>query len=311
MSFTVFMIDGGAGRAIAAIPALLKYHRLNPDDDFKVLVHGWDTLYWGIQELQDRTFNPTNKGTFENVILGCKRIVSPEPYRYPSYFTQKKSLSETFDEIINETNDHSDLIIPTLVTSKGEEKMASNIIMEAKKKQKKEFTIVIQPYGRGARVDNGHVMDDGSRSFDPDTYLLLAKKLATKYNLIYFGEKQFAIDQDTYTHKVELDLRGWAALIQSSDYFIGCDSVGQYMARCFDIPGTVVFGSTYPINTSFPNHFQIIQKEGAKKYAPIRLVDLDCHLADRYNDKLMDFEESEVQEIFLKIVKDIEAKVKK
>jgi hypothetical protein len=310
MSFTVFMIDGGAGRALAAIPSLLKYHRLNPDDDFKVLVHGWDTLYWGIQELQDRTFNPTNKGTFENIILGCKRIVSPEPYRQPSYFTQKKSLAEAFDEIINETNDHSDLGAPKIVTSKGEEKMAANILVDVKKQQKKDLTIIIQPYGRGARVDNGHVMDDGSRSLDPDTYLLLAKKLATKYNLVYFGEKQFSVDQDTYTHKLELDLRGWAALIQSADYFVGCDSVGQYMARCFNKPGTVIYGSTFPINTSFPNHFQIIEKEGVKKYAPIRLVDLDCHLADRMNDTLMDFTPDEVQDMFLKIVKDIESKVK-
>ena len=36
---TVFIIDGGAGRAIAAIPALLKYHRLNPKKDFRILIH--------------------------------------------------------------------------------------------------------------------------------------------------------------------------------------------------------------------------------------------------------------------------------
>jgi hypothetical protein len=310
MAYTVFNIDGGAGRAIAAIPSLLKYHRKNPNDDFKIIVHGWDTLYWSIPELQDRTFNPQNKGTFENIILGCDRFISPEPYRQPSYFKQKKSLVEVFDEIINETNDHSDLGDPIMVTSKMEEKMAGNIINDVKAKQKKNITVVIQPYGRGAKVDNGHVIDEASRSLDPDTYLLLAKKLATKYNLIYFGEKQFAIDQDTYTHKMEIDLRGWASVIQSADYFVGCDSVGQYMAKCFNKPGTVIFGSTFPINTSFPKHFQIIEKPGVKKYAPIRITEIDCHLADRMNDTLMDFTEEEVHEIFLKIVKDIENKVK-
>jgi len=310
MSYTVFSIDGGAGRAIAAIPALIKYHYKNPNDDFKILVHGWDTLYWGIPELQDRTFNPDNKGTFENIVLNCNRVVTPEPYKLPSYFKQKKSLGEAFDEIINETDDHSDLDKPTMVTTKMEEKMASNIISEVKNKQKKELTVVIQPYGRGAKVDNGHVIDEASRSLDPDAYLLLAKKLATKYNLIYFGERQFAIEQDTYTHKMEMDLRGWASIIQSSDYFVGCDSVGQYMARCFNKPGTVIFGSTFPINTSFPNHFQIIEKPGIKKYSPIRLVGLDCHLADRMNDTLMDFTDDEIHDIFLKIVKDIENKVK-
>ena len=38
----VFWIDGGAGRVIAAIPALIKYSRLNPNKDWVVLVAGFD-----------------------------------------------------------------------------------------------------------------------------------------------------------------------------------------------------------------------------------------------------------------------------
>ena len=38
---TTFLLSGGAGRIIAAIPALEKYHRLNPDDDFRVVIYGW------------------------------------------------------------------------------------------------------------------------------------------------------------------------------------------------------------------------------------------------------------------------------
>ena len=53
---TVFVIDGGAGRAVSAIPALLKYQFKNPQDDFKICVYGWDSLLWGIPEIQDRVF---------------------------------------------------------------------------------------------------------------------------------------------------------------------------------------------------------------------------------------------------------------
>jgi ADP-heptose:LPS heptosyltransferase len=101
------------------------------------------------------------------------------------------------------------------------------------------------------------------------------------------------------------------SVIESADYFIGCDSVGQHMARAFNKPGTVIFGSTFPINTSYPDFFQIIEKPGQKKYSPIRVCGLDGHLADRYNDKLMDFTEDEIHDMFLKIVRDIETKVKK
>ena len=62
MSGTIFYIDGGAGRVIAAIPALLKYARLNPDKEWSVIIPAWDNLLWSIPELQDRTYGADTKG---------------------------------------------------------------------------------------------------------------------------------------------------------------------------------------------------------------------------------------------------------
>lgn len=177
--------------------------------------------------------------------------------------------------------------------------------------QKKQKTIVIQPYGRSARVDRGDIIDDSSRGLDSRTYIKLAKKLSTKYNLILFAEKQFHLPEDTFTFKMEADLRTWSAIIEASDYFVGCDSVGQHMARAFNKPGTVILGSTFAINVTYPDWFNIIEKEGMeKKYSPIRICGLDNHLADRYNDQLMDFDDKEIDNIFMNIVADIEKKVK-
>ena len=78
---------------------------------------------------------------------------------------------------------------------------------------------------------------------------------------------------------------------EEADYFVGVDSVGQHMARAVGTPGTVIFGSTFPVNTSYPDYFQIIEKPGIRKYSPIRLAGLDTMLANRINEKLMDFEE--------------------
>ena len=116
--------------------------------------------------------------------------------------------------------------------------------------------------------------------------------------------------QDTYGSNYTCDLRQWASLVENSDYFVGVDSVGQHMARAVGTPGTVIFGSTFPINTSYPDYFQIIEKPGVKKYSPIRLTGLDSTLSNRINDKLMDFEEKEINEIFKKICDDIDRKVK-
>ena len=305
----VFYIDGGAGRVIAAIPALIKHHRQNPNMDWCVVVPAWHYLYWGIPELQDRVYDSDTKGVFENLIKNAEQFVSPEPYRLPAYYRQEISLPQAFDREINQTTDHSDLPPPQMRFNKAEIRWAKNVIAEVAQKQGKSKTIVFQPFGRGARIDAGEVIDDGNRSLSADAYIMLAKKLAVRYNLVFMGESEYQISTDTYSHKMpaNTDLRMWSALIKQSDYLVGVDSVAQHMARATGTPGTVLFGSTFPFNTSYPEWFQIIEKAGIKKYSPIRIAGLDSQLADRFNDHCMNFNEEEINKIYQQIVNHIQA----
>jgi hypothetical protein len=306
----VFYIDGGAGRVIAAIPAFLKYARLNPNSDWAILVGGWDYLYWGIPELQDRTYSIDTKGVFDNVVLNSEALITPEPYRLPAYFRQEISLPQAFDREINNTTDHSDLGDPTMVFNITELTVAKNTIADLKAQQKKQKTVVIQPFGRGAKIEREEVIDEESRSLNPKAYLTLVKKLSQRYNMIFFGEPQFQQKTDTFAMGYTCDLRQYGALIAESDYFIGVDSVGQHMARACGIPGTVLIGSTFSINTSYPDYFNIIEKPGMKKYSPIRIAGLDSILANRLNENTMKYDEKQINEIFLNIVADIEKKTR-
>lgn len=310
MSKTIFYIDGGAGRVIAAIPALLKYARLNPNGDWAVLIPAWDYLYWGIPELQDRTFGVDTKGIFDSIVLNSGKVVTPEPYRVPAYFRQELSLAEAFDREINNTEDHSDLGVPTMIFNKQEVAVAKATISDLKNLQKRQKTVIIQPYGRGAKVEREEIMDDESRSLDSRSYLMLVKKLAQRYNMIFFGEPQFQQKADTFAANYTCDLRQWGALIQEADYFIGVDSVGQHMARALGKPGTVLIGSTFAKNTTYPDYFNIIEKPGVKKYSPIRITGLDSVLANRLNENTMKFSDKEINDLYTNIVADIEKKVK-
>lgn len=309
---TVFYIDGGAGRVIASIPALMKYHKNNPNSDWCIIVPAWHYLLWGIPELQDRVYDSDNKGLFENLLLDAQEFITPEPYQLPAYYRQEISLIEAFDVEINKTNDHKDLTPPTMIFNRAEKLWAESVMGEARESQKKGKTIVIQPFGRGARIDNGIIIDDAARSLSPDAYIMLMKKLSLKYNLIFFGEPAFQIASDNITSKLpeSVDLRMWASLVDACDYFVGVDSVGQHFARACNTPGTVIFGSTFPKNTSYPDYFQIIEKTTQRKYSPIRIAGLDSMLADRFNDNCMDFSDKEIDDIYNKIVVDIQKKVR-
>ena len=306
----IFWIDGGAGRVIAAMPALIKYARNNPASDWAVVVAVWESLYWGIPELQDNTYGIDTKGLFENIIKSADVIITPEPYRNPAYFRQEISLAEAFDREINQTTDHSDLPQTTLVFNQTEQLIAKNTVADLKNIQQKDITVIFQPFGRGAKLDRGTVMDEESRSISQEDYLILVRRLAERYNIIFFGEPDFQLNQDQWAAKYTCDLRQWAALVAESDYFIGCDSVGQHMAKAVNTPGTVILGPTYAVNTSYPNFFQIIENGRSKKYSPIRIAGLDTTLANRLNERTMEFDDNMLDTVFNLIVSDIEKKIK-
>jgi len=306
----VFTLDGGAGRILCAIPALKKYARLHPDEDFHVVVWGWDNLLWSIPELQDRVHSIDQKGIFEDLIKDSI-VIAPEPYRVWGYYNQQKSLAQAFDELINETDDHSDLEIPKMVLSKSEELNGFKVVNDVRAQQQKEKTIVIQPFGRGAHVNCNVIVDEETRSLEHPVYLKLVEKLSKDYNLMLFAEPQFFLEADTFTFKMNADIRSWAGVINAADYFIGCDSLGQHIARGMEKPGTVLMGSTFAINTSYPDWFNLIENEKIKKsYSPIRICNLDSHLANRKNDRLMDFDDKDIDKIYKNIVNHIEKKKK-
>ena len=50
----IINIDGGIGRVITALPALLKYYQNHPNEEWYVSIMGWDYIPLGIPQLQER-----------------------------------------------------------------------------------------------------------------------------------------------------------------------------------------------------------------------------------------------------------------
>jgi hypothetical protein len=299
---TTFLLSGGAGRIIAAIPALEKYARLNPDDDFKVLIYGWENLYWSHPLLQSRTYSAGTKGVFDLVIKNSI-LKSPEPYHRWSYYNQKKNLVEAFDEEINNTNDHSDLASkPNLYLHSNEITTSRKMIEAAKKQKNKNKFIVFQPYGSGIQMMDNRPKDTSGRSLDVDDALKLGSLLSQDAAVLYFGPNEFVHPGDNFMLNAKdipgADLRFYMAMISECDYFVGVDTVGQHMARAFNKPGVVVMGSTYEQNVSYPDHFKIYRNGIQPTYNPIRIAGPDSEFADRANDGIMSFTPQQVEEIY-------------
>lgn len=306
---TTFIITGGAGRVIAAIPALEKYHRLKPKDDFKVIVHGWDCLYWSHPILQKRTFGAQQKGLFDSIIKNTK-ICSPEPYQNNRFYNQKISLIEAFDEEINKTKKHEYLeAVPKLYLSSLEDSIIRDFIEAEKSKQKKRKVVVLQPYGSGTEQIAKQPVDPSNRSLSLTAYYEIVSELGKDAVIFYASQPNFRHPKDDIS--ISFDdkqpyLRTLMGLIKHCDYFIGIDSVGQHIARSFNKPGTVLMGSTNETNFSYPNHFNIVRKsERTPVYSPWRLADFDCDFSNRENDGIMDFTKEELNSVIKEVKEEI------
>ena len=74
--------------------------------------------------------------------------------------------------------------------------------------------------------------------------------------------------------------------------------MGQHIARALGKTATVVVGSTYPENISYPGHkdFDIIDVgDGRREYAPIRITQDET--VDRFNDEAMELSKNQIKEI--------------
>jgi len=300
---TIILLDGGLGRIIAAIPALLKYHKNHPDEDWYVMITAWDFITWGIPELQERTFNPDTKGSFD-IFWKADKIISPEPYQVPAYYRNEISLKEAFDIQINGSVDHDDLPPLQLKLSLSEKRSAYELLDYVKQNQKKKKTIVLQPYGSTATPHLSGIYDDTLRSIPENMLNYFINNLSKDYNLVFMGAKEF---HNTKTYKPDPDpsLREWAAIIGAADYFIGCDSCGQHMCKALNKKASVMIAGTHKNNVTYDD-FHIIERSVPFYPDAMRISGFQSHMASRLNEPRIEFTQEEIEKAYQEIIQNIE-----
>jgi hypothetical protein len=298
-----YFMNGGAGRVVASIPAFEKLYK--EDKDFIIVCEGGMDFYKGHPQLHELAYDNWHKNLFKDYIKD-RDIVSPEPYRVWEYYNQKCSLAQAFDIAINNKGVR-DLPDPTIHMNKHELVQGYKVVEEIKAVTGKDKVVVFQPFGRTAENMGDFVIDGTSRSFHLNDVIRICKDLRDDYAVIVMSEFPVIIEENT---KIPVavpqipDVRVWSSVIQIADHFIGCDSLGQHMAKALGTTCTSVIGSTYPINISYPDSpdFDIIDLgEGKRKFSPIRLT-MEEEI-ERYNDEVMELNDESFKEIITSVRK--------
>lgn len=305
---TAFYINGGVGRAICAIPALEKYLENNPDDDFVIFSEWAYEAFSGHPTLHARSY-PANLTHLFRDTLKDRNIVAPEPYYVWEYYNQKCNIAQAFDIEINGKLD-TNLPRASIHLSNDELYTAANMAKDMRDKHKKPL-VIFQPFGKGITLNavetQSGPIDSTGRSFTIELAAKLIKQIEHKCSVLLMNE--YNIDFNAYGCKQETffientNLRKWFGMINSSDIFIGCDSIGQHVAHSFNKKTYVVLGSTFAENVSYPTsqQFNIFDfNKDNKEYSPIRITVDEC--ADRKNESAMRLTDDQIKQIADKIL---------
>ena len=273
------LTDGGAGRILCAIPALEHYALTH--DNFHIITNHKSNFFVGNTILEKHTHNMDDEDLFTNIIKDGE-VIKPEPYYRSEYFNQECSIAQAFDLEINGKHSIGNKT-PKIYFNPSENTKSKNFIEALKHEYKKDKVLITQPYGQSAQVFPDGIFDECNRSFAMEDVITITSRLKKDYIILFMGHLRLNISNvingvkinDNSIIYLDATLRDWAGYIKFADHFLGCDSVGQHLAKSVNLNATVVIGGTFPINISYPNDDKFTVFDIGKErrvFDPIRIA---------------------------------------
>ena len=79
-------------------------------------------------------------------------------------------------------------------------------------------------------------------------WLELIQNLRSKYSIIQLGDEKEPIFEGVHRYAGKLSMRESAAILSNASYFIGPDSLLMHIANGLEIPSTIIFGGSRPVD---------------------------------------------------------------
>ena len=298
-----FFINGGAGRVLCSIPAL-EYYKENVDSDVVIVAEAWSELFLS-SSLRNNVWPMGTKDLFGK--LKDREIISPEPYRLNAYFNQRVNLIQAFDMLINGTDESVESKPINLDLGKNDQVYGYNLTNQVKVQFKKEKVVVFQPFGSGVQMEGNFIWDASGRSFELRDVFRVVEELSKEYAVILMTNIKIPSDKPMGAAIPDnANLLQWMGIVNAADYFVGCDSMGQHYAHALGKPSTVVIGSTFPENISYPNNKDFTIIDNAKEtrtYQPYRITGDPVLERDNEDNMIL------TDENFKKLIKSVKDKL--
>ena len=251
MANTVFHIEGGIGKNIAATAMIAAYKKAKPKRKI-VVVSAWPEIFVNNPDI-DRFYRIGNTPYFYRDVIFNKdvEIYCQDPYRQTEHITKKKHLIETWCNMVGVK--YTDEPVSLHYNFREVEEAKS---MAAQFNDPAKPLLIFQPFG-GPGKDHQPSPYAWTRDLHPQHAQEIVNVLKDKYNIVHVCYDFHPQLENCHRFDAIIGKKPLFALMSFSEKRLLIDSSLQHAAAALGLPSVVLWVATQPGTFGYPIHNNI------------------------------------------------------
>lgn len=234
---SIFHIEGGIGKHIAATGVINAYKKQNPEEEI-IVVCAWVEIFIHNPNIS-KVFAIGNTPYFYRDYIHDKdcKIFAQEPYKQTSHITKSKPLIDTWCDLIGIDPVSSE---PTLHLTQKEMEVSRQLFTRGDKP-----VLLFQPFG-GAGQHSQPAKYSWSRDIHPSVAQKLVDILSHKFDIIHVCYDHHPILNNCLRLDQQISKNALFGLLLLADKRLLIDSSLQHAAKALNLPSVVQWIVTDP-----------------------------------------------------------------
>jgi hypothetical protein len=255
MATTVFHIEGGIGKNIAATAVIAAYKKAKPERKI-IVVTAWAEVWMNNPNISRFYVIGNTPYFYKDIIQGKDvEIYSADPYRTTDHITKKSHLIKTWCKMAGVKHTQEG---PELSFNFRELEEGAAYINQFKTDNRP--TILFQPFG-GPGPDHQQHPYSWTRDMHPQQAQAVVNKLAEKYNIIHVCYEFHPRLQNCHRFDKTIGKKALFAMTGNTDKRLFIDSSLQHAAAALGQKSTVLWIATQPKIFGYKLHNNIGPKK--------------------------------------------------
>ena len=249
MATTVFQIEGGVGKHIAATAVIKAYKKAHPKRKI-VVVCAFPEIFLRNKDVARHYRLGMVPYFYEDYIYKKDvEVFAQDPYRQTAHITKEKHLVQTWCDMIGVPYNNE----PTLLAFNFREREVGAAAIDALIPKNGKPLLIFQPFGGPGKDHQTHPYA-WTRDMHPQIAQAVVDQLKDKYNILHICYNFHPTLNDCIRYDEVISKKELFSMMSFSEKRLFIDSSLQHAAAAMGLPSVVAWVATKPEQFGYPLH---------------------------------------------------------